>query len=536
MPNHSKNYEQLLGGYFNSFYANHPADATYVGLSSGEGRLNNVTLRALNHQHRQRQAALANLDTIAPSALSNEQNLDRLAFRARLLREHEDFERGRHTFDPSGIDTVFEFLLRELQRGETHPKRAANNIRSLLVESKRYLNQATKLIDRPERVWRNIMDETFKASGSFFDAITTFLEANGNKKEDSMLIRLARHSCAKYHESIMGRCLAKPKSFAIGTAMLQRRIRDELGLDYTIGQVEAVAVAEIERVGVLLKKASEKLGRNKSVDQIIETARTKWTPKGDLLSLYQKTNCEIIRQFKAAKAMTFPKGDSLKITLVPDFMSHVIPMAAYSPPGQFDKRQRGYFWVNDLGLKKKTAAEKLTERQQHFGLELTCAHEAYPGHHLQFIFANSHPRKWRRVFDEHAIFYEGWTLWCEQMCVDLGIIRSPELKLQQLHDALWRCHRILVDLRLQTGEYSHSQAVKHMQKHLGFTKARAEADVNWYTGSPGIPMSYWLGRLENARLYRKLVEGRGWSLRRFNDWLLSFGTLPQSWIEKYGLN
>jgi len=49
-------------------------------------------------------------------------------------------------------------------------------------------------------------------------------------------------------------------------------------------------------------------------------------------------------------------------------------------------------------------------------------------------------------------------------------------------------------------------------------------------------MSYWLGRLENARLYGKLVEGRGWSLRRFNDWLLSFGTLPQSWIEKYGLD
>jgi len=74
-----------------------------------------------------------------------------------------------------------------------------------------------------------------------------------------------------------------------------------------------------------------------------------------------------------------------------------------------------------------------------------------------------------------------------------------------------------------------------MQKHLGFTKARAKADVNWYTGSPGVPMSYWLGRLENARLYQKLVEVRGWPLRRFHDWLLSFGTLPQSWIVKYGL-
>lgn len=44
-----------------------------------------------------------------------------------------------------------------------------------------------------------------------------------------------------------------------------------------------------------------------------------------------------------------------------------------------------------------------------------------------------------------------------------------------------------------------------------------------------------LGRL-NARLHQRLVVGRSWKLRRFNDWLLSFGTLPQAWIEKYGLD
>jgi uncharacterized protein (DUF885 family) len=154
---------------------------------------------------------------------------------------------------------------------------------------------------------------------------------------------------------------------------------------------------------------------------------------------------------------------------------------------------------------------------------------------LQFSFANQHPRRWRRLF-AHAVFFEGWTLWCEQMMVDLKIDRSPWLQVQQLHDALWRCHRILVDLRLQTRRYTYTQAVTHMQRNLGFTKSRAEADVNWYTAAPTVPMSYWLGRLENERLRRRLVKGRGWSLQKFNDWLLSFGTIPQAWIEKYGLD
>jgi uncharacterized protein (DUF885 family) len=122
------------------------------------------------------------------------------------------------------------------------------------------------------------------------------------------------------------------------------------------------------------------------------------------------------------------------------------------------------------------------------------------------------------------------------MMVELRIDRSPWLLVQQLHDALWRCHRILVDLRLQTGRYSFEQAVRHLLRNLGFTQARAQAEVNWYTGSPGVPMSYWLGRLENQRLYGRLVTGRGWSLKRFNDWLLSFGTVPQAWVEKYGLD
>ena len=174
----SKAFEKLLDDYFNDFYASHPADATYVGLTSGEGQFNEATLPVLRRQHSRRQAALAKLDTIAPSALSNEQNLDRLAFRARLLRECEDFERGRHMLDPHGLDEVFDFLLREMQRGETEPNRAAKNIRSLLSGTPRYLTRAAKLIDRPERVWCNIMDGAFKDSGSFFDAVASFLKTN----------------------------------------------------------------------------------------------------------------------------------------------------------------------------------------------------------------------------------------------------------------------------------------------------------------------------------------------------------------------
>jgi uncharacterized protein (DUF885 family) len=429
---------------------------------------------------------------------------------------------------------LFDILLHELMRGDDEPVRAARNLRSLLRQAPDFLDEASAAVRRPEAVWLRVMEQTIAGGATLLDGIRQLLRKATATAPDEPLLKATQKALERYRDLVKQRRLAPAGSFAVGAIALERRVRDEVGLDYTLGQVESLALAEVERVGKLLAAACRRFGRNRSAEQVITQARSEWRPGKPLLELYKAETQRVADGFRRASAVSFPTGDELQVRPVPEFLRSMIPTAAYSQPGAFEKRQRGIFWVNDLSVLKATEAEKLAEQQQHFGIPLTCAHEAFPGHHLQLVTANRHPRKWRRLF-AHAVFFEGWTLWCEQMTVDLKIDRAPWLEVQQLHDALWRCHRILVDLRLQTGRYSYAQAVRHMQKHLGFTRARAEADVNWYTTQPAVPMSYWLGRLENERLRQRLMGGRGWSLQKFNDWLLSFGTLPQGWIEKYGL-
>lgn len=528
-------FEGLLDRYFENLLHDTPTLAAVMGIRSAEGKLGELSPRSQARRELARQAALRELETISPRELSNEQNLDRLALRSMLLHECEDFARGRQGLEPNAPEQVLNILFHELMRGDDEPQRAARNLRSLLAQAPAFLNEAATLLRTPEAVWLRIMEQAVAGSPALLDGARQLLANTNPHRDDARRIRTTQAALHRYRDRAKARPLAPAGSFAVGAETLQRRVRDELGLDYTLGQIEALALGEVERVRALLKSASARFGRGRSAEEIIAKARADWRPGKPLLEIYQaETRC-VADGFRAASAVTFPIGDELVVKPVPEFLRAVIPTAAYTQPGAFEKRQRGVFWVNDLSVLKRTEAEKLAEQQQHFGLSLTCAHEAYPGHHLQFVTANRHPRKWRRLF-AHAVFYEGWTLWCEQMMVDLKIDRSPWLRVQQLHDALWRCHRILVDLRLQTRRYSYEQAVRHMQKQLGFTRARAEADVNWYTAQPAVPMSYWLGRLENARLHQRLVNGRGWSLQKFNDWLLSFGTLPQAWIEKYGLD
>ena len=315
----------------------------------------------------------------------------------------------------------------------------------------------------------------------------------------------------------------------MGREGLELLIRERLGMSRSVREIEAMGWELVGRMEEEIRVEARKFGR-KSAGKILEEAAAKWKPHGaSLLAEYERVTSRMREAFAKKGLLTLPAGERLRVLRVPDFLKHQFPTAAYRQPGPYSRDQTGIFWVNDLGAGVRDAEKKRAETRQHYGMELTCAHEAYPGHHVQFVIQNRHPSRLRRLF-AHAIFYEGWTLWCERMCVDHGIYRAPEARLLQLHDALWRACRIVIDCGLHAGTLTYEGAVRLLVKRAGFTRARAEGDVNWYTAASTVPMSYLLGRLELERLHARLTGREGWTERRFNDYILSFGAIPWSWI------
>ena len=78
--------------------AENPTYAAYVGIDSARGKFGRANLAFEKRWHKLRQQALADLESLSPRELTNEQHLDRLAFRSAIaLRECEDFTRGRFT-------------------------------------------------------------------------------------------------------------------------------------------------------------------------------------------------------------------------------------------------------------------------------------------------------------------------------------------------------------------------------------------------------------------------------------------------------
>ncbi|MBU3664892.1 MAG: DUF885 domain-containing protein [Chthoniobacterales bacterium] len=517
---------RAAGAFFRKTWEIFPAEAAGLGLKEYRGHLGRNRPED-HHKHAALLAeTLAKIENLPPG--EGDDWTDRRAFLAYLRTglfygsEHPRWMLDPQTHSGAAANAVFHLLVRHAD----NLRPVARDILSLVREIPRFLDEGFACLRRPVPLWTGLAARSSVHAAQFIEETAKQIVPLCPSP------RAARDAFARAADAFRdyARRLGKIKTgptagFAVGKTNFEFLLRERMGTDATAGELLAEGRRLVSSVSDELRREAAKFGR-RPAHALLEELRDRWQPaEPTLLGEYRRVTTDIKKRLGTAGIVSLPRGEKLKVVPVPDFLREQFPTAAYSAPGAFDADQTGIFWVNDLSQRAATADARRSEIAQHFGLELTCAHEAYPGHHLQFIVQNRHPSHLRRMFS-HAIFYEGWTLWCEKLCVEKKIYRAPHARLIQLHDALWRAHRILVDIGLHTGGMTHAAATRHLVENVGFTKARAAADVNWYTAAPTVPMSYLLGRREVEKLF---AAHRG-SLREFNDRLLSRGAVPFSWF------
>lgn len=493
-----------------------------LGANTPEVHRENIRLQA---------RTLEQLEAVPAAALNLEERLDRRGLVARMRtglffdRQLERWRTDPQVHCRGAIDSIFDLLL----RSPDNPAAVLPAVESRLEKIPDFLQAGLACVRRPVPLWRDLALSACEGAVEFLQGLQTELAAvSENPVRTVHLLQGAIGGFQDFAGGLARKAEGSAKGYAIGREGFEFLIREQLGLDFSLNEARAAGLREIERQSTLLEKTARTLGR-RPANELLERAAGEWTPGMPLLEQYRQTTFALRDRLRELDLVSLPGRESLRVLPVPAFLRNQFPTAAYSAPEPFSNDQTGIFWVNDLSLVQSSQAAKQREIRQHHGLALTCVHEAYPGHHLQFVVQFRHPSRWRRLF-AHAIFYEGWTMWCERLAVEHGLVDDPLARLVQIHDALWRAHRIVIDCGLQEGSLSPQAASRRLMQGVGFTKARATADVNWYTSSPTIPMSYLLGRLEVEALHEKLVLRGDWSLRRFNDWLLSHGAIPFRWF------
>lgn len=297
-------------------------------------------------------------------------------------------------------------------------------------------------------------------------------------------------------------------------ALLQRR--HFLGIDadalHAYGE-ELFAHTRAELAGVCRELGGE------NPNALAKRIQADHPPAAELLAVYRR-EMQAAYDFLASRALvTLPAATRLEVVETPVFLRHQIPFAAYSEPSPNDPAQQGYYYVTP----PRDAAE-LAEHD-YAGLRHTCVHEAWPGHHLQFVTANLNPpaRSLPRFFNASATLYEGWALYCEQLMHEQGFLDRPENRFILLKDRLWRALRIVIDVEIHTRGLGIDAAADRMVAHLGFPRSQALAELTWYSQAPTVPMGYAVGwALINAL---RSAQSPGFALKAFHDRLLSQGSI-----------
>jgi len=341
---------------------------------------------------------------------------------------------------------------------------------------------------------------------------------------DAVLATLAKTSA-----TIQAHVDTWPENFAMGRAAYDRMLQREQLLPYTGKDVEGMARDELahgwaEEAWVKAAAAHRKVALGAE-------SGGGMAPSGPALIDYYRDRIAELRKFVVEHdIVTIPAWlGALDVVETPKFQQPVSPGASMESPRLFAKSESGHYFITPPESLKE-AAERL-DMNEDFDRDRilqTAAHEAMPGHFLQLSIARRHSDYVRKI-QYSGVFAEGWAFYGEEMFLRLGLY-GDDLD-ARVFTARWervRGARVIVDVKLASGEWTLEQAARFFEEQSGFTKSASEAAVAGYALRPGYVLAYTVGRLQLQELlgeYQRRSGDKG-SLHDFHDRLLSYGSVP----------
>jgi uncharacterized protein (DUF885 family) len=448
----------------------------------------------------------------------------------RQLEKFQDHLRNPGTYCDECMGGVFLLLVKEFAPLEQRLEKVLGRLRAI----PRVLTQGKENIipqDVPP-VWNEVALESSQQGLALFTVLIPALAQQTPKlapdlNSASQTAAQALEDYVRFLQEVVA-----PKAqgdFAAGKALFEELVRENHMLDYDVEELLNTGRRLFEETRKMMEELSHKIDPQKSAKELLETAKAQHPKADELLDVYRREMARA-REFVVTRdIVSIPKGESLKIEPTPPYLRGIIPYAAYMMPGPLEKIQQGVFLVTPVDPQSPEEQQEEKLKGHYYGkIPVTALHEAYPGHHLQLVYANgvgSLPRKLGSFIS--TLFIEGWAFYCEELMEQLGYIDQPLQRLGRLSDQLWRAARIILDVSLHTKNMTVQEGIDFLVDRCGLEPSNALAEVRRYTASPSQPMSYLIGKLEIVKLiddYKKAHPQA--SLKEIHDAVLSCGSLP----------
>ena len=141
----------------------------------------------------------------------------------------------------------------------------------------------------------------------------------------------------------------------------------------------------------------------------------------------------------------------------------------------------------------------------------------------------------RKAADGFSANVEGWALYAEQLCGEMGLYDSDVVgRLGMQQSALFRAARCVVDTGLHAKGWSRERAIDYLVQTTGESQSRMTTEVERYCTWPGQATSYKVGQTRWLKLRADARHrlGAKFDIRDFHDVGLSAAPMPLAVLER----
>ncbi len=531
-------FEELCLEILETIQSFYPVRSTEMGIHSYDYRLTDYSSTSINSFVKKLKNYEKKLYNYKKSNLTEYQSINRRLIKSNVdmalhdIKQISWYKKSPHLYAEELVNGIY-FLL--LSNDAPLVERSVSII-SRMKSVTRYLAVAKKNIKKPPQVYIDAATESLESGIDFYQEVAAELMREFPEKADNILKQStqAREAMTDFINWLSEIEVGPETAFAIGKDNFDYKLEHEYFLDFDSDSMLVLGELLLEEIDKVYKEYEQYVEENHQNGQDSVYIPSCFS-RSDILDYYNWETEQVKIFLKENNIVTIPEDIApVSVIETPPFLRSMISGIAYQPAAAFDTIQHGYFYIRPLP--KELDQRQLDGRYRYVhrrGFKGSVVHEAYPGHHLQMQLAgmNSDPV---RKCQFNLMMIEGWALYCEEMIYHEGLYgeEDPARWLGTLGGIRFRAARIVVDVRLHTGQLSYSSAVNWMINTLDVdTDSGREyiaKEVRRYTHSPTYQMSYLMGKREIMRLRNALMEKEGdnFSLKEFHDAILAEGSIP----------
>lgn len=533
-------FASQVDDYLEQFARFHPAIAAGNGMHDHDGELEDYSAASIAAELRWLRASKARLLAVAPQTLSADERVDLRILVGIIdgwildLHTVHTWTRNPMVYVVAISDGLHNLATMQSSAPEVRMRQALSKLKRL----PRLLDEARTNVRHPPKVYVERAVAMLAGVEELLskDLPLAFAEAKdaGLREELKRRAEIARVQIAAYRQELQTRVLPNANgNFAIGTQNVEARYRAEELIDLPAGQLLAIGERELASKRAEFSATAARIDAQKSPSAVWLAVQSDHPARGQVVTAARDVLNELFAFIRTRDLMAVPGDEHIIVAPAPAYDLGLASMHS-SPPLEAHPVE-SYYYITDAQADWPAARQEAWLRNLNYAtLGDITAHEVAPGHFIHSIYMRHTPGKIRRIwiglnpFPQPSSGQDGWAHYAEQMVSDEGFkADDPRYRLAQIDEALKRICRLIVGIRLNSGEWTVPQAQQlfEQEAHVPPDVAEREAIRGTYDPTYG---GYFLGKLAAFKLRRDYESSRGaqYSLKEFHERIMTDGIAP----------